>query len=204
MLPPDDLTTRHTLLRQLADLHNEAAWHAFVERYQPLIEHWCRFRLRPQDAEDVTARILGKLVKRMADGSYDTTRGGFRKWLRVGVENEAHDFCRGRRRRPDLGGSKRGGLADWPDPTSIQELTDELDDRIRADLLLAEEIATEVRHKVTPTTWAAFWQTRCLGQSSGEAARQLGMTATAVSQARYRVGKMLRSLWKQRQRIPAT
>jgi RNA polymerase sigma-70 factor (ECF subfamily) len=196
MLPTDSPPTRHTLLCLLADPGNEAAWQTFVHDYQPTIERWCGFHLRPQDAEDVSQRILCKLVRRMADGTFDRTRGRFRTWLRAVVENEVRDFRRSLRRRPDAG---TGGCGEQcPDPSSLDDLTDELDQRLQDDLLLADQIITAVREQVTERSWAAFWHTRCLGQPSSEVARQLGMSVAAVAQARFRVGKTLRQHWEQR------
>src|SRR5438552_1018276 len=98
--------TSAALLRELEDPdHREAAWRTFLTRYQPLIYRWsCRTGLSHHDAEEVTARVLSKLVTALRDFVYDPA-GRFRGWLKRVVENEVRSFYRQRARRPGDRGS---------------------------------------------------------------------------------------------------
>jgi hypothetical protein len=69
----DSPSTIPTLLGQPGDLNNHRAWDTLVERYKPLIERWCRQQgVEPADMEDVSARILAKLMESMIKFRYDT------------------------------------------------------------------------------------------------------------------------------------
>src|ERR1700736_1485235 len=95
-------TTNPQLLREVADPeNNEAAWRTFLERYQPLIHAWCcRSRLRPDQSEEVTGRVLAKLVTAMRTKYTHDPACRFRGWLRTVVQNEVNTFWREQVRRP--------------------------------------------------------------------------------------------------------
>jgi RNA polymerase sigma factor (sigma-70 family) len=181
-----NLATSH-LLPYLASPRNEEAWCVFVERYRPVILGWCR-RLQADDAEEVTSRVLHKLVVGLARGAYRRRGPGtFRKWLRRVVENEVVDFARSR--HPACLSSD--ALGSCPDPVSLDELADELDEQLRADCERAERICTRVRERVLPHTWEAFAKTYLQGQDVCEVAEKLGMTLSGVYKARDRVRRLL-------------
>jgi RNA polymerase sigma-70 factor, ECF subfamily len=185
-LDPADLATTQ-LLPFLTAPRNEEAWRAFVFRYRPRILSWCR-RLQPDDAEEVTSRVLHKLVIGLARGVYKRRGTGmFRAWLRTVVGNEVVDFAR--QRRP--GQSARDALFCQPDPISFDELAGELDDQFRADLERAEKVCIRVRGRVLPHTWEAFARTHLQGQEAREVAQELGLTLSGVYKARDRVRQLL-------------
>jgi len=201
----DDFLTSMTLLRQLRSLRNEEAWRTFLARYRPLIAHWCRYRgLGPDDADEVTARVLARLVQAMTHFGYDPRTGRFRSWLKTVVENQVKDFWRGRRRRPGDRGSGRANvqqkLEEIPDPASIEELAGELDEQLRRDAQQAAEIAERVQKRLgQPHTWEAFRLVALEGCRAREVAERLGLSLSAVYQAAYRVGKMLTAEWERGQ-----
>ncbi len=183
---PAELATTQ-LLPYLAASHNEDAWRAFVSRYRPRILGWCR-RLQADDAEEVTSRVLHKLVVGLARGVYRRHGPGkFRGWLRAVVGNEVIDFVR----RRGAGSPARGVPADWPDPASLDELADDLDEQFRAECRLAEKVCDCVRGRVLPHTWEAFARTYLDGRDAREVAGQLGLTLSGVYKARDRVRRLL-------------
>jgi RNA polymerase sigma factor (sigma-70 family) len=183
---PTDLATTQ-LLPYLAVGGNEEAWRVFVARYRPRILRWCG-RLQADDAEEVTSRVLHKLVVGLARGVYRRHDAAtFRGWLRRVVANEIVDFARGQR----LGQPAGEVLHSWPDPTSVDELAGELDQEFRADCQRAEGICTRVRGRVQPHTWDAFVRTYLHGQDVREVARDLGLTLSGVYKARDRVRRLL-------------
>jgi RNA polymerase sigma factor (sigma-70 family) len=185
-LDPTDLATTH-LLPYLAAGGNEEAWRAFVARYRPRILRWCH-RLQADDAEEVTSRVLHKLVVGLARGVYrQQAPGSFRGWLRRVVGNEVVDLAR--RQRP---GQPAGDVLQcWPDPASLDELAGELDLEFRADCGRAEQICTRVRGRVQAQTWEAFARTYLQGQEVREVAWELGLTLSGVYKACDRVRRLL-------------
>jgi RNA polymerase sigma factor (sigma-70 family) len=183
---PMELATTQ-LLPYLAVGGNEEAWRVFVIRYRPRILHWCR-RLQADDAEEVASRVLHKLVVGLARGVYRRhDPGTFRGWLRRVVGNEVVDFARRQRSRQPAGDD----LSSWPDPASVDELADELDEEFRADCERAEQVCARVRGRVQPHTWEAFTRTYLQGQEICEVARDLGLTLSGVYKARDRVRRLL-------------
>jgi RNA polymerase sigma-70 factor (ECF subfamily) len=183
---PAELATTQ-LLPYLTVSYNEDAWRAFVARYRPRILGWCR-QLQADDAEEVTSRVLHKLVVGLSRGVYRRRGPGkFRGWLRAVVGNEVADLARRRG-----AGSPAGAVpADWPDPASLDELAGDLDEQFRADCRRAERVCDCIRGRVLSHTWEAFARTYLDGQDAREVAGQLGMTLSGVYKARDRVRRLL-------------
>jgi len=193
---PADLATTQ-LLPYLAVSRNEDAWRAFVARYRPRILGWCR-RLQADDAEEVTSRVLHKLVVGLARGAYRRRGpGSFRAWLRAVVGHEVVDFTR--QRRPAAGGA----LGEPTDPDGLDELAGELDEQFRADCARAESVCARVRGRVLPHTWDAFARTYLHGQEAREVAQDLGLTLSGVYKARDRVRQLLEAEGKADATSPA-
>jgi RNA polymerase sigma-70 factor (ECF subfamily) len=178
------------LLPFLAVPRNEEAWQAFVARYRPRILGWCR-RLQADDAEEITSRVLHKLVVGLARGVYRRRgTGSFRAWLRAVVGHELVDFARQRHPAP-RGSFGADALGSPLDPVGLDELAGELDEQFRADFARAEKVCTRVRGRVQPHTWEAFAQTYLHGREAREVAEQLGLTLSGVYKARDRVRRLL-------------
>jgi RNA polymerase sigma-70 factor (ECF subfamily) len=197
--------TSPTLLRDLENPgHREAAWRTFLQRYQPLIYRWsCRTGLSHDDAEEVSAAVLCKLVIALRDFVYDPAHR-FRGWLKTLVENEVRSLYRQRRRRPGDRGSAhplaQRRLDEIPTHDPIAELVEQLDDTLARDLRDAEEITRRVQERVEPHTWQAFWLTAVGKESGCDVADRLRMKIAAVYMAKRRVGQMLRD---EAERLPA-
>jgi RNA polymerase sigma-70 factor (ECF subfamily) len=188
-----------TSLNLLNDLGNpncrEAAWATFLQRYQPLIYRWSRRNgLNHDDAEEISAAVLTRLVTALRDFVYDPARS-FRGWLRKVVENEVRSLYRLRMRRPGDWGSGHplvhSRLAEIVTPDPIPELVKLLDNSVARDMEDAEKIARCVQARVEPQTWQAFWLTAVGKESGRQVADRLGMTVGQVYQAKYRVGQLL-------------
>jgi RNA polymerase sigma-70 factor (ECF subfamily) len=196
MPPAPDVRTSPTLLRQLAGPGNEAAWRTFLQRYGPLIYHWCcRAGLAHDDAEEVSQAVLAKLVTALRTFVYDPARL-FRAWLRKVVENEVRDLWRLRARRPGDRGSghprAQGRLEQAPARQGVDELVQEVDEAFQRDLRQLQQIMAWVQARVQPRSWEAFWRTAMEQEPAAEVARRLGMRVGAVYQAKNRVGQLLR------------
>lgn len=195
MLVVDTQPTDPVLLARLADLRDNDAWRTFLERYRPRIVTWCDRRLDPCDADLVADAILCRLVQALPQFRYDPSTGRFRAWLRRLVENQITDHWR--RQLPP--GSRLQHSEELfrslADPSSLDALSDDLDDRLTRDFALAERVAASVRERIEEHTWTAYWRYIILEHSAPEIARDLGLSPKAVSQAAYRVADMLRKEW---------
>jgi RNA polymerase sigma-70 factor (ECF subfamily) len=193
----DSPSTHPSLLSALYNpSNNEAAWRTFLERYQPLIDCWCRRAgLQDADAEEVSAEVQAKLARAMRRFRYDPA-ARFRAWLKTVVQNALNDFWSERKRTP---GAQGGGgdtakqqLEEHQAPSDVDSLVEELDEQLAQDLRLAEQVSARVQQRVKAHTWEAYWLTAIEGQPATEVAERLEMTTLAVYVAKNRVGKMLR------------
>ncbi|HEV3081466.1 MAG TPA: sigma-70 family RNA polymerase sigma factor [Gemmataceae bacterium] len=191
---PVDFSTSLTLLRLLcAPDRDELAWRGFCDRYQPLIDRWCRRWLRQTaDVEDVTQNVLGRVFTKIH--TYDPNRGGFRGWLKTVVENAVKDVLRGQRRRPGDRGTGDSDIAKMlqavAQPETIDVLAQDLDSNLRRDL---DAILARVEQEVEPVTMRAFRLTALEGRPIAEVATELGKSYAAVCMAVNRVKKKLRA-----------
>jgi RNA polymerase sigma-70 factor (ECF subfamily) len=182
--------TSATLLGRLRDdPADQAAWAEFVDRYGPKIYGWCRqWRLREDDAQDVTQNVLLRLVHKMRAFEYDATRG-FRKWLRVLTRHALSDFWAVRKLAAV--GSGDSDLKSWLESVEAREdLVARLDAEFDRELL-AEAMA-RVQRRVVPAKWDAFRMTAIEGLDGAEVARRLDMKVSTVFVVRSKVQKMLR------------
>ena len=187
--------TSPTLLRQILSPENrEEAWRTFLERYLPLIHNWCRRAgLNATDADEVSARVVGKLVVALRTFVYDPAHR-FRGWLKTVVENQVRDFRRQWLSHPDhaSGHPDIHRLLDRIEaPAALEDLVDSLDKRFQQDWQLAQEVVERVKRRVLPHNWEAFWRTVVEQKQPADVARSLGISIGAVYVAKMRVAKMV-------------
>jgi RNA polymerase sigma factor (sigma-70 family) len=188
MPPPDDSRTSSTLLGRLAVYPpDQAAWHAFVDRYGPRILKWCcAYGLQDADAVDVTQQVLAKLSVRLRRFEYDPARK-FRGFLRKVVGDAINDALSTRGRSAVTGGDEIDKLLSQLE--AREDLVRRLEEEF--DIELLEAASRVVRSRVAPKTWEAYSLTAREGRPSPEAAAILGMTVGAVYQAKSSVMRML-------------
>jgi RNA polymerase sigma-70 factor (ECF subfamily) len=191
-----DASTSQTLLRILTGPESDdSAWRTFHERYEVLIQKWCRrWDLHTADVEEITQVVLLKLFGSLR--SYDARRGKFRPWLHQVVRNAVCDLSRQRARVPGGHGSGDSGverlLQDIEEPDPVDSLVDELDSSIGVDL---QTVMMRVQERVQPKTWEAFRLAKLEVQPLETVAEQLGMSYTAVGMGISRARKMLAEEW---------
>jgi RNA polymerase sigma-70 factor (ECF subfamily) len=193
----DDTTgTSPTLLRQVADWSDHAAWRAFVARYDPLIRSWCEeYHLDDALAEDVCQLFWIELADRIRSFRYDPSRR-FRGWLRTCFHWRVLNAIRQRRR-------ERSVVRSLDDPSYIDGAGSLLasehsaleDDEPAAEQLLllelAEQVQAAVRAKVQPRSWEVFWHVSIEGWTTRKTADALGMTYVAAHVTHKRVADRL-------------
>ena len=116
--------------------------------------------------------------------------GAFRAWLRQITVNRVRSFCKARQRQPraGLGHEEEQLLAQLADPASdLARQWDREHDRHVLQKLLAM-----VRPDFEPTTWQAFIRFALEGLPATRVAQELGISESAVVQAKFRILKRLR------------
>src|SRR5262245_15793069 len=104
----DDLPlTRVSLLVQIRDGKNEAAWQEFVKLYGPVIFGFARKRgLQDADAADLMQDVLRSVSSAIGRLDYDRSQGTFRGWLFTITRNKVYNFLSARKIRPQGSGDR--------------------------------------------------------------------------------------------------
>ena len=159
------------------------AWSEFVELYGPLVESWsARAGLSKAAREDVAQEVFLS-VHRSID-KFDSTRKNatFRGWLWRIARNAVLQSLR-KSGTPGRGGSTaQFQLATVPDPyadpisqwISLPETEPPADSSSTAALL--QRAMDQIKSRVDPQTWSAFWKTAVLNEPTADVAEVLGLS----------------------------
>jgi len=184
-------TTSASLLDRLKHAKPDAAdWRRFQDIYLPLIRHWLSGVPGLRDeADDLTQEVLVVLLRELV--SFERQRhGAFRAWLRQVTVNRIRAFWKARQKRPlaGLGHDPEPFLSQLEDPRSdlAQQWDRDHDKHVFAKLLAL------VEPDFAPSTWQAFTGFALEGRRAAEVAEELGMSESAVMQAKFRILKRLR------------
>ena len=194
--------TRASLLLAAGDPANQKARARFADIYAALIRQACRGKgLQDADQEDVAQAVLCRLFETLPTFRYDPKKR-FRGLLHRLIYRAIVDLYRARQRRPGDRGSGdtqvlgRLHEATAPDASAVEDLAAELTRHVAGQMEQDQrlhEACERVRGRVKPHTWQAFWLTTVEGEPVAAVAQRLGMTKDAVTVAKYRTIKMIRS-----------
>jgi RNA polymerase sigma-70 factor (ECF subfamily) len=176
-------TTSASLLQQLRQPGEEAAWNRFVDLYTPLLYFWAgRFGLHGADAADLVQEVFAILVRKLPEFEYDANKS-FRNWLRTILHNKCRDMQRLQKNQP-LAGSLSGITSEavYDDSYWESEYREHLVGRA------LELIQVDFQE----TTWKAFWEVVVAGRAAVEVAAQFGISVDSVYTAKSRVLRRLR------------
>jgi RNA polymerase sigma-70 factor (ECF subfamily) len=185
-----DDPTSPSMLARVKTLSNQPAWAEFVRYYDPRLRRWCRrFALDGNLADDLCQRIWIELMRRMPTFRYDPTRS-FRGWLWFLFRSRAINLMD--ERRGELAGLVDAAVLDdrlsWED-----DLEDEPDERVLALLREGEAIHENVKGRVKPNRWEAYWRIIVQREAIAETAALLGMTYVAAYRAAHYVDGMVQA-----------
>jgi RNA polymerase sigma-70 factor (ECF subfamily) len=175
-------------LRQAAP--DPADWQRLHTLYLPLIRAWLR-RVPGigDEADDLAQEVLVVLFRELP--AFERRRdGAFRAWLRQITLNRIRAFHKARWKQPLAGGgdATEDLLAQLEDPTSdLARKWDRDHDRHVFDKLLAL-----VKPDFAAETWTAFTRFALDGRPAAQVAEELGVSESAVVQAKFRILKRLR------------
>lgn len=185
--------TTTTVLRDLRDFENRAAWEHFHGRFQrPIVGFARSLGLAAADAEDVAQETLLAFAELYRRGQYDRTKGRLSRWLFGIAYRQALAARRGEARR----GAKFAGQANeasfW---TNLPDdaLTTQAWEREWEQSLL-EQCLEQVRREVEPVTFQAFELVVRAERDPADAARELNVPIKSVYNAKHRVLKRVREL----------
>lgn len=185
-----NLTSFSLLERLRTAPPNAPAWQRFHELYFPVIRAWLnRVPGLGVEVEDLAQEVFLILCRELAK-FHRQRDGSFRVWLRGITLNRIRSFQKSRRKRPVVGGGAEIDhlLSQLEDSTSEPaQQWDRDHDKHLFDRLLAL-----VRSDFEPATWEAFIRFALDGEPAARVAAQIGISESAVMQAKFRVLKRLR------------
>jgi RNA polymerase sigma-70 factor (ECF subfamily) len=184
-------TTSLGLLDRLRHARPDAVeWRRLQEIYLPLIRSWLlRVPGLGDEADDLAQDVL-VVVFRYLPTFERRRQGSFRAWLRQITVNRVRAFCKARHRQPrtGLGPEADALLGQLDDPAS--DLSQQWDRD--HDQHVSQKLLALVQADFEPKTWRAFSRFALEGVPAAGVAEELGISESAVVQAKYRVLKRLR------------
>lgn len=174
--------TRNSLILRLRDRGDAESWREFVTIYEPVIYRVAMRRgMQHADALELVQRVMLAVAKAVDRFQPDSERAKFRTWLFRITHNE---FCKeyaSSNRRATTGDSEmQVMLAQLP-----AECTEDFSTEYRRSVF--RWAADQVRPRVKPSTWQAFWRTSVDAEKPEIVAAELGISTGAVYIARSRV-----------------
>ena len=177
--------TRASLLVQIRDGANHAAWQEFMRLYGPVVYGFARNRgLQDADAADLMQDVMRSVMNAIGRLEYDRGQGTFRGWLFTITRNKVFNFLSAHRIRPQgSGDTTTNRLLDAQPESNDGADAWEAEYQRRLASLAMQRIQGEFQ----ATTWRAFWLTAVEGASAADVARQTGLSTGAVYVAKSRV-----------------
>ena len=186
--------TRSSLIRGLRS-GSPSAWNDFVALFSGLVVSQIRRAgVAASDEADVGQEVFAGIVAGIERYRHDPDRAGsFRAWIAGITRHKIADHYESRRRRPvvDLDAIEAAAAEEDAADEDADDGTDGSDDPIAALGEIAGVIES-VRRDFQPQTWEVFWRVAMHDQRPAEVARELGITAVAARQAKYRVTMRMR------------
>jgi RNA polymerase sigma-70 factor (ECF subfamily) len=184
-------STSSSLLGRVAAKEPEA-WERMSRLYCPLVYRWARQQgLQDADAADVVQEVFRTVAMRINTLHRDQPGDSFRGWLSTVTRHKLGDhFRRAAGRANAAGGSDaQQQLQQHPDAPADGSSNISGFDVETSMLHRALDI---IRPEFEDRTWQAFWRLAVDCHAAADIAHDLGMTARAVRQAKYRALQRLR------------
>jgi RNA polymerase sigma-70 factor (ECF subfamily) len=177
-------------LLERARRRESAAWERLVGLYRPLVLFWCkRSGLNDQDAEDISQEVFAAAAYGLEGFRRDRPGDTFRGWLCGITRNQLLMHRRRHQHQPH----PEGGSEVW---RQLQQIPDPLaspDDEEETEISRVYQRALEqLRGEFEERTWQAFSRTVLDGCSPASLSAELGMTVSAIRQAKGRVLRRLK------------
>jgi RNA polymerase sigma factor (sigma-70 family) len=193
-----DIKTSTTLLERMRVYEDRAAWSQFLRLYRPMIETWARrFGLSADDVDELTSRLLSKLVEALPRFEYDPEKGSFRGWLKTVTQRELVTFARERSRRSDQA-TGRSTVYDLllEQPDGVDDLVTGLHDQSEAMLRGLQEAMKEVEADCRgeeEKSWQVFRRIFLAGEKIEVVSAEVGLSYHATAMRVQRIKKKVRN-----------
>ena len=161
------------------------AWRRLARLYTPLVYRWARqCDLQASDAADVSQEVFAAVARSIESFRHDHPEASFRGWLWMITRNQIRLHYRRSQQLPNARGGSTANLflAQQPEDDSPSEPAG-----LNSERSLVHRAVQLVRSDFQPQTWQAFWRMVVDGATAAEVGAELGMTPSAVRQAKYRV-----------------
>ncbi len=179
-----------------ARAHDQDAWRCLLTLYAPLVRAWCqRSGITGQDADDVIQEVFQSVAMALGNFRPHPEQEGcsFRAWLRVITRNKMLDVFRHSAGQPQRGVWDHDRMLEVPEQEI--DLVEDDDEPTRVRYRARYERAVErVRSEFGDRTWQAFSRATVDGHAPADIARDLGISADSVRQAKSRVLRRLKSV----------
>ena len=192
----DQFATRVSLLGRLGRASDHAGWQRFFDTYWRLLYNVARRAgLSDAEAQDVVQETIIDVSRQMPGFRYDRARGSFKSWLLVIVRRRVGDHFRrqhykfGDQRLPRSEAFETS-LAETrgaPDAAFDQLWAEEWEEHLLSAAL------HRLKEEVPPLQFQAFQLHVLKGLSVEEVTERLGVKATAVYWAKYRLSRRLKA-----------
>ncbi|HVS39550.1 MAG TPA: sigma-70 family RNA polymerase sigma factor [Gemmataceae bacterium] len=200
MNPAFDMRTSKTLLEKLRVFEDRKAWSQFLSLYTPMMQAWGRrFGLKDHDVEELTGRLLAKLVEAIPRFDYDPEKGSFRGWLKTVTQREISNLARERRRRlPGEVATGKSTVFDmlFEHADQVDDLVDSLHERSQGMLRSVQDAMKEMEgaHQGEDRkSWELFQRIFVQGQAIEPTAAEYGLSYHAAAMRVQRIKKKVRS-----------
>jgi len=178
-------STSPSLLNRIRNKEPDA-WSRFALVYTPLVYQWARRGgLQQSDAEDVVQDVFSSVFAKIDDFQKQGQQSRFRGWLWAITSNRVRLFYRnaGQHIEGEGGSAAVGRLQQIPswieneaDPTSHTEYSS-----------LVARALSAIKDDFSEKSWQAFWRIVVEEEPAAEISESLGISISAVRQAKYRV-----------------
>ena len=182
--------TSLSLLARVREPADAEAWNRLAELYTPLLRRWLlSYQVQDSDADDLIQEVLETVFRDVGKFEHANGEGAFRGWLRQILVHRLRNLWRGRKYRPEVGGT--------PILDRLNELEDETSQLSRVwnqehDRQVIARLMELIRPRFQAKTWEAFHRQMFAGQKAEQVAESLAMSIGSVYVARSRVLSALR------------
>lgn len=184
--------TTTTILQNLRDFNNRAAWDQFARRFrQPIVGFARSMGFSANDADDVAQETLLAFAEAFRNGQYQPEKGRLSRWLFGIAYRQALNARRGSARQA-AHTFETADSANILDIVADEAVTNSWD--MEWEHALLSECLEQIRHEVDLVTYRAFELTVREEKPPSEVAAQLNVPIKTVYNAKHRILKRIREL----------
>lgn len=159
------------------------SWGEFYETYRPLIAFCADQKLLTHEVDDLVQNVMVKVFHACERFNYDPGKGKFRDYFGKIVHNEIVNILRSRPAELSA-----GNMPDFP-----EDCFSEIWHRQWEQHLMSQAM-TQLKTRVSETTFQAFDLYAVQGVAPGKVAAFLGINITRVYKAKVRCNAMLQEI----------